>query len=301
VSIFFRIHHGHMIVLRGVVGRSPLHRNDVFVSLLPTAHSTLLFFPGDIQAERRVMDRGPYPQYAEHYSYEATLDSLANSFPGTNRLLIRPAYQLPEGQSVYANLLSATDPIGALLTDPVTGVEALTTRTHLAPLLSCIQAHLRTDQGLDLPQLPLILVGFSKGCLVLNHLLLEEAHVPCSSATEADDGLFALGLIRRMVWVDAGNSKLPGAYPGPWPDLVHRFLQRLDDARGTAGDDPVRFDIHTTPFMVQLRPWLRQELEQFCQTLRTGAHAGFQSACHPHYHGETPSLDAHFKVLWHIH
>lgn len=37
-----------------------------------------------------------------------------------------------------------------------------------------------------------------------------------------------------------------------------------------------------------------------------GIKIGFESisngrVLHPHYHGETPSLDAHFKVLRHIH
>eukprot|EP00667_Euglena_gracilis_P017870 EG_transcript_18880 len=287
-----------MLVLRGVVGRSKLHCNDVYTVCTPTARQTLLFFPGDVQAERAAMLTGRYPQFAE-YAYEGTLDLLKANFPDTNLFLIQPAYQHPDGRSVYANLLSSLDGDGSLVVGPE-GVGEVTTRCQLQALMASVQRALARQHGVALPPLPLVLLGFSKGCLVLNHLLLEEAVDDPRDDAPTQDSPFALRLVRRLIWVDAGNSNLPGAYPGPWPAAVQRFVERWVAAKSAADGGQRCIEIHSTPYMVQLRPRLRVELEQFCRTLHALHGDAFRSTCDYHFAGRRPSLEDHFAVLRHV-
>lgn len=292
-----------MLVLRALAGRSALHCNDVFAVCREGAKQSLLFFPGDIQNEHAHMRAGQWQKYSS-YSYEGTLDILSSSFPDANLFLIKPSCQLPSAHSVYANFLSYHDAYGGLLLEPgwetgaSTPVEDMTTREQISGLMQSLQQELAAKHSFMLPQLPLVLMGFSKGCLVLNHLLLEEEHdtAPSDAGASTSGALFSVELIQRLIWVDAGNSELPCSYPpATCAPVVHRFIDRWTLSMATAG--PRQIAVHTTPFMVQLRPLTCEEAQQFLALLLQRQWPSLSVMMTAHYNAAETSMDKHFEVL----
>ena len=281
-------------VFRHLPGRTAVHCNDIVALTRPLATRHLLFFPGDISHERAQMVTGPYEKFAA-YSIEGMLDLLGMSFPDANCFIVIPEFQLPSGHSMYTNFLSHDDEYGCLLLtqdqNNRLGVEEPTARAQIPGLLQSLRTELSTQHSITLRELPWVLMGFSKGCLVLNHLLLEEGTMEDRSDLLAPaDSLFSISGVERLVWVDAGNSDLQCSYPGArTADHVNAFVKQW-----TASGSLRHIDIHTTPYMVDLRPLLRKEVEEFNATLLT--HKTLAVSWTNHLSLQ-PCLEEHFDVL----
>ena len=140
--------------------------------------------------------------------------------------------------------------------------------------------------------LPVVLVGFSKGCVVLNQVVHElgtlldpkskSSPAPESHDCKEDLRQFA-SRIEEFYWLDSGHSGEHGAWVTE-PKLL-QALVRLK----------VKVHVHVTPLQVKCpsRPWLGEEERVFVDQL---AAMGGQVEEKLHFEDEM-SLESHFRVL----
>lgn len=168
------------------VGKSPL----VFADRpRPT---TVVFFPGDIQSMRpKQMEEAGFGEFVKYSIHnEAMLRKLSEKHQA-NVIVIRPS-RISEGNSVYSTLIDC-DNEGDVKQYSPTGGAAMKLRTTLSEV---------ADEFPEIKQ-DYILVGFSRGALVLNQLLSE------ASNPEHPDSVLISGFFNHISvihHVDAGNE-----------------------------------------------------------------------------------------------
>ncbi|XP_053328254.1 mitochondrial protein C2orf69 homolog [Spea bombifrons] len=126
--------------------------------------------------------------------------------------------------------------------------------------------------------LSLTLVGFSKGCVVLNQLLHE-----LEQAKKDKDISSFIANIEAMYWLDGGHS----GGSETWithPDILKVFAETGIDVH-----------THVTPYQVSdsMRSWIGQEQKKFVQILKENS---VMVDNRLHFMYEMPSLDNHFRV-----
>ncbi|XP_059822970.1 mitochondrial protein C2orf69 homolog [Hypanus sabinus] len=129
------------------------------------------------------------------------------------------------------------------------------------------------------PSLKFILIGFSKGCVVLNQLLyaLNEA--------QKDEELAAfISNIKGMYWLDGGHAGGSNTWVTD-PEILKRFAKT-----------GIPVFTHVTPYQVQdsMRAWIGKEHKKFIRLL---GEYGAKVTNQLHFENENPSLDNHFRVL----
>jgi Uncharacterised protein family UPF0565 len=127
-----------------------------------SAVGNVVFFPGDVQDEMRIMVQQESRWSA--YSLEASANLLSSKFPAHDIWVVAPAAKLRGTFSCYSNFCSDADTYGC------GAVAKRIAVTGVLPNLS----------------LPLTLVGFSKGAVVLNQLVSELG--ACCYDSEAVEG-----------------------------------------------------------------------------------------------------------------
>ena len=145
---------------------------------------------------------------------------------------------------------------------------------------SSCNGHTSDETFSSSPNLPVSIIGFSKGCVVLNQLLHELEH--------AKDNPELQGFVRRvthMYWLDGGHnggSKTWITDPAVLKGLI-----------GTK----IEVRIHVTPYQVKdmMRKWIGQEHKKFVKNLRKLGVPVFDTM---HFADEERSLENHFNVLY---
>lgn len=131
-----------------------------------------------------------------------------------------------------------------------------------------------------------ILVGFSKGCVVLNQIIYELYELSMVSA-EGDTPLndFA-SRISDMYWLDGGHS----GESNTWV-TDEKFLDHL--AKRVPS---IRIRVHVTPYQINdsTRPWIGKEQKKFVESLHS---FGANIKDKVHFQDRDPSLAFHFKLL----
>uniref|UniRef100_UPI00398F2194 mitochondrial protein C2orf69 homolog n=1 Tax=Pristiophorus japonicus TaxID=55135 RepID=UPI00398F2194 len=129
------------------------------------------------------------------------------------------------------------------------------------------------------PSLKFILIGFSKGCVVLNQLLY------ALSEAKKDEELAAfINNIKEMYWLDGGHAGGSNTWVTS-PEILKVFAQT---------NIPVH--AHVTPYQVRdsMRAWIGKEHKKFIRLL---VGYGAKVINQLHFENETPSVDNHFRVL----
>lgn len=137
-------------------------------------------------------------RYADEYSLEKTAEILASKFPSSYIVIIKASKMELKTFSCYRNFVPCND-IGT--PEHQDNANALLHLTTL--LLSIDQLTKNTEVGW---YTPITLIGFSKGCVVLNQLLYELDffhNLPVESGTHV--ALF-MKRLKKMVWLDGGHS-----------------------------------------------------------------------------------------------
>ncbi|KAJ8985334.1 hypothetical protein NQ317_008365 [Molorchus minor] len=134
-----------------------------------------------------------------------------------------------------------------------------------------------------LPNLELKVIGFSKGCIVLNQFLYEFHYF---KTLKSDDGTLAkiISRIRDMYWLDGGHSGGKNTWITSRPLL--ETLTGLD----------IKIHVHVTPYQIEddRRPWIKKEEKSFSDTLkRQGANIDRTV----HFENINASLLQHFDVI----
>lgn len=137
-------------------------------------------------------------------------------------------------------------------------------------------------EGLQLDRARLILIGFSKGCVVLNQFIYEFHYL--KTLTPDDDTMSKLvSRIRDMYWLDGGHSG--GKNTWITSRSLLETLTRLS----------INIHVHVTPYQVndERRPWIRKEEKAFCDLLRR-LNAPIERTFH--FENQLPTLLTHFEV-----
>ncbi|KAM8934863.1 mitochondrial protein C2orf69 homolog [Pelodytes ibericus] len=122
------------------------------------------------------------------------------------------------------------------------------------------------------------IIGFSKGCVVLNQLL----HELVEAKKDKDVNSFLCN-IEAMYWLDGGHS----GGSDTW--ITHMDILKVFAQTGIA------VYTHVTPYQVcdPMRSWIGEEHKKFVQILKG---YGIKVDNQLHFPYEMPSLDNHFRV-----
>ncbi|KAG8239598.1 hypothetical protein J437_LFUL017985 [Ladona fulva] len=138
-------------------------------------------------------------------------------------------------------------------------------------------------ENINLDKAELTLVGFSKGCVVLNQFIYEFHYL--KTLTPDDNTMMRLVTrIRDMFWLDGGHA----GGKNTW--ITSRSLLETLTRLG------IGIHIHVTPYQVQdeRRPWIRKEEKTFGELLRR---LGAPVSRTLHFESQPPTLYTHFEVL----
>ncbi|KAM5280159.1 LOW QUALITY PROTEIN: mitochondrial protein C2orf69 homolog [Ctenodactylus gundi] len=122
------------------------------------------------------------------------------------------------------------------------------------------------------------LIGFSKGCVVLNQLLFELKEAKKDKNIDA-----FIKNIRTMYWLDGGHSGGSNTWV-TCPEVLKEFAHT-----------GIIVHTHVTPYQVHdpMRSWIGKEHRQFVQLLED---FGMQVTSQIHFAKEAPSIENHFRV-----
>lgn len=122
------------------------------------------------------------------------------------------------------------------------------------------------------------LIGFSKGCVVLNQLLYELKEAKKDKNTDA-----FLKNIKAIYWLDGGHSGGSNTWV-TYPEVLKELAQT-----------GIEVHSHVTPYQVfdTMRSWIGREHEKFVRILEE---FGVEINDQLHFADEVPSLDNHFRV-----
>ncbi|KAJ8255912.1 hypothetical protein COCON_G00197760 [Conger conger] len=240
----------------------------------------VVFFPGDIQNFQQEMVLQPEGAQYQGWSLERVALILGRRFPGRHVWVVRASCMYLHKFSCYHNFVES-NMFGA----PEHSADYGALR-HLRALLShgMERAGLLPPGGASSSPFPppgfsLALVGFSKGCVVLNQMVYELA------GARADPllGPF-VGSVTDMFWLDGGH---PG---GSETWVTDRRALRELAASGAA------LHAHVTPYEVRdpMRAWVGREHRRFVRTLQE---LGARLSNTLHFEDEPPSIDNHFRVI----
>eukprot|EP00088_Acartia_fossae_P061850 TRINITY_DN7440_c0_g1_i2.p1 TRINITY_DN7440_c0_g1~~TRINITY_DN7440_c0_g1_i2.p1 ORF type:complete len:295 (-),score=33.18 TRINITY_DN7440_c0_g1_i2:97-951(-) len=266
-------------ILTGISGHLPSRLNDVLYHA--STHSSnqkefkgsLVFFPGDVQdlhdLQSKHRDNVRYIQW----SLENTTKLLAQYFPTRNIFVIRPVRKELATFSCYDNFVTS-DKIGNPTYSSDHGA-----LEHLAGLLSncCAQIELEPKEALR----SLVIVGFSKGIVVLNQLIHELAHFKENSKPVPEP----IRDLRRFVWLDGGHNGGPGSIYVTNPGVLKAFASY-----------GIQADIRVTPYQDQdsRRPWIHKECKSFARML---GQLNVEVKRQLYFEDEPPSIDVHFDII----
>lgn len=243
----------------------------------------------------------------KQWSLENTCDLLKRKFPGSAIWIVRPSRMLRYLFSCYQHFVNSS----------LTGVpEHDSTHgaiPHLEHLLRDAIHQVHSKGGVEWSvsealSLPVVLIGFSKGCVVLNQIVHELGNyvvqkdcltdggrsptlaVRTSEAASKRDSKHTqrarefVKSIKAFYWLDAGHSG------------THDTWVTSDDLLRTLSLLGAEIHVHVTPQQVcdPHRPWLGEEQRLFVSKLQqfgTSVKEVF------HFEHEERSLKNHFRVL----
>lgn len=131
-------------------------------------------------------------------------------------------------------------------------------------------------------EFPVVLVGFSKGCVVLNQIIYE-----LSMVSEGVDPRLTdfVSRISTMYWLDGGHSGESNTWITDEKCLYH-LAKHVPSIR-----------VHVTPYQIKdsSRPWIGREQKKFVEILRSLGAKDVKVKIH--FQDRDPSLAFHFKLL----
>jgi len=248
--------------LLGVVGHQD-RRNDIIYQ--PGSSSgSVIYFGGDVQdleeVQRGHRDNKRYLQW----SLEATSEILTQAF-SQHVLVIRPSRMELKTFSCFDNFVES-DRVGAPTHSSDQGA-----LEHLKKLVST------TANQLNLPVetfLPVTIIGFSKGVVVLNQILYE---LPARDSCDWFK-------IDTMCWLDGGHNG------GKETWITNKGI--LKDL----SDSGIKVRARVTPYQVSdtRRPWIKKEEKIFRETLQR---LGCDIKRKLYFEDDDICIENHFRIL----
>jgi hypothetical protein len=202
-------------------------------------------------------------KHYEKWNLENMCRLLSHKFPNSHVWVVKPSAMHLKTFSSYKNFVES-DTMGC-----PTHSEGQGSWQHLSALISASAAKVENSN----PDLPCRVIGFSKGCVVLNQLLYD-----------LDPSNSFVKRVSDMYWLDGGHN---GGF-NTWvtdPKILEKLLQTS-----------IHVHAHVTPYQMNdsNRKWIGKEQKKFVSVLRR-LNAQVSSALH--FEGEERSLHIHFQVL----
>nr|XP_033335139.1 UPF0565 protein C2orf69 homolog isoform X1 [Megalopta genalis] len=267
----------------GIVSRF----NDIIYSYpksLP-CQDILIYFGGDVQDIQECMERHPDSKKYAEWSLENTARILSTNFPNKHIIVIRPTRihnKVYGSFSCFDNFVS-TNEYG----DP-TFSPSHNALKHLQELIKSSSQNLKLykdENPTDLinNKTRLTLMGFSKGCVVLNQFL-HEFHNHLSNPDSDLEITNFVKLIESMWWLDSGHGRSKDTWITNKPilesfvklsNIFSKIMRKLSVLvsvmLNTCNVTEIEVHVHVTPYQIcdLRRPWIREEENQFCCLLRS--------------------------------
>ena len=246
----------------------------------------------------------------KQWSLENTCELLQQKFPGSAIWIVRPSRTLRYLFSCFQHFVDSS----------LTGVPKHDTThgaiPHLEHLLRDAIHQVHQNEGgagkevgwsmSAVLSLPLVLIGFSKGCVVLNQIVHElgnyveeegsgvsdgrKSPIPTAENThklsrkQVQRGRDFVKRIKAFYWLDAGHSG------------THDTWVTSDGLLKTLSSLGAKIHVHVTPQQVRdpHRPWLGEEQSVFVSKLQQ---LGANVRETVHFEHDERSLEKHFRVL----
>ncbi|KAJ3621008.1 hypothetical protein MTP99_003189 [Tenebrio molitor] len=237
---------------------------------LQNDRQTVVYFGGDIQDFDENMKSHRDNKNYTNWSLDSTALILRAAFPDSHVVVVRPSRMEYKTFSCFENFV----PSGNCGVPEHTPMHH--SLEHLERLLESVAAQAKTPAN----ERGLTLVGFSKGCVVLNQFLYE------FHALGSKNGI--ISRIKDMYWLDGGHS----GGKNTW--VTSKSL--LETLAGFG----INVHVHVSPYQIQddRRPWIRREEKIFYNTL-----CNFKAPIQRHVHCPDlpPSIFQHFSILNEFH
>jgi len=233
-------------------------------------------------------------RYAK-WDVESTAVLLLRRFPRSHVWVVKAAHMELGTFAIYSNFVSwksVSDGAGGPFHHP-----GQRSWQHLQKLIENAVNEMNTcsngcdadtcstvTSGKHCSDLPVVLVGFSKGCVVLNQLMYDRAST-LNTTEETDLRLRAKEFVKlatEAYWLDGGHAG--GRETWVTDDSVHKSMVGMS------------IRSHVTPYQVkdQSRPWIGKEQKRFIAGL-TKYNVTFTNSLH--FVDEKRSLENHFRIL----
>ncbi|GBM21317.1 UPF0565 protein C2orf69 [Araneus ventricosus] len=251
----------------------------------------VVFFGGDMQDYEANMRAHRDNKHYSKWNLEFTAELLHKHFPQQEVIIVKPVKMSLMTFSCYENFVTVNN-FGAPTYEK--NVDSL---KHMRLLLANIgqvlqkqscetgsescDANFSVPTALNLLEIPLTIIGFSKGCVVLNQFLYSFHSLQQNKDHELE--LF-VNNITDIYWLEGGHSGSSSTWV-----TDKSVLQSLTNLKKN-------IHIHVTPYQVycDTRPRIGKEEKIFRETLsRMGANITRKL----HFEAEPRSLDKHFEVL----
>lgn len=133
------------------------------------------------------------------------------------------------------------------------------------------------------PNLPCVLIGFSKGCVILTKVFFEiELQLMSNSLSPF------ICLIRDMYWLDSGHNGEEDYWPHDWT-----MFSRIAECRELRG---LTFHAYATPFQIG-RPIKLKSCQEFGQMAEILLKSGVQHTSGYLLRGDEINLQTHYDII----
>ncbi|XP_013396861.1 UPF0565 protein C2orf69 homolog [Lingula anatina] len=267
-------------------------KNDIiFCGDIRNAVSHIIFFGGDVQDYPENMLAHRDNKHHIKWSLEATAKLLYQKHPNSAIWVIKPANMYIKTFSSFSNFVDCSE-IGVPSPEPtdhgafrhlqklfLMGVLQAYTIPAEETHATCPSDNASSEPHPAATTLPISVVGFSKGCVVLNQLLFE------LQAAKADPELGKfVSQVQSMYWLDGGHNG------GSKTWVTDRTI--LSSLVGTN----IEVHVHVTPYQINdpMRKWIGKEEKKFVEELEK---LGVKVKETVHFKDEPRSIENHFRVL----
>ena len=209
----------------------------------------VIYFGGDVQDFKESMiERYTFNEYG-HFCLESILKMLQIKFPKSSIMIIRPC-KMNGHISIFSNFIANVDTYGQSVPSYKNGNGC----KHLLEILSQLTANNKNKQ------MRLHLIGFSRGCNVLNQLIYETAEQNVKNKQIANS-LFCH--VHSIYFLDGGNGGKRKTLPVD-SNVIQNFIQNVIKVNG------FRFHIYGTSYqwMDAERPWIGKEQQYFTSFIK---------------------------------
>lgn len=262
--------------------------NDIIYShpILPPSQDILVYFGGDVQDIQENMEQHADSKKYIEWSLQNTAQILTTNFPNKHVLIVRPSRMYVTRNAMFScfdNFVPANK-YGVPSFFP-----AHNALKHLKELIKSCLEHFETSNlnkdsiQFRIENMKLLLMGFSKGCVVLNQLLHEFHYHQHRPEPDIEINNF-IKFIGSMWWLDGGHAGSKDTWITE-KSILESFAKLKIDVH-----------IHVTPYQIQdsHRPWIRKEENQFRSILQS---MGIPVERTLHFAGKSRSLKLHFDLL----